>query len=316
MPAVKKDNYTQQLKKFKKNLLIKRKAAQPRLILIIMANTHDKTLSTACKKDAKAIQTTFKNICNHFNIEFHSIEVAGKYYMWDNVDKAMISIPQPEQNDVLLYYYTGHGFSYKNDRFNKYPQLDMRPHNKQVKFNAIDFIKNHTLNLEAVLNILRFRGARINIVIADCCNTTIPYNRSKLSNHDMSVSNDILPAKSKTLTKEKFMDDDNEVSILVASSQFGQPAITDSVVGSIFTTFFAKALSAVLHKKHTGEAYIPWVKILKKASAQAFKESKGYDIGGGVPGKQKAVFQVYLSSEADMEKKYDAINKAYEKSRQ
>ena len=217
------------------------------------------------------------------------------------MDKAIEHIRIPmlktdgNSDDTIIFYYTGHGFSYEKDRYTKYPQLDMRPHNNQVKYNHISFIKDNTVNLEALLNILRFKGNRVNIAIADCCNTTIPYKRPKANFHDMWVSGEILPPKKKTLTREMYTDEDKveEVNILVGSSQFGQPAVANSATGSIFTRFFIEGLLAVMKSKPKGEAYIPWVKILKKVTAQAFKASKGYDVGGGVAGKQKAVFQVY-----------------------
>lgn len=299
MPAAKELPFSHHLKKFKKSLSAKRDASVPRLVLLIMGNTHDKTLSRECKKDMNAIRTVFKNACNHFNLDFKTIDVAGKHYRWDNLDKAIDCIHTDQDfnavnaDDIVVFYYTGHGFSYDKDRYTRYPQLDMRPHNKQVHYNNINFIKDNTLNLEAVLNIIRFKGKRVNIAIADCCNTTIPYKRPKANLHDMWVSGQILPAKKSKLTKRSYTDDNTEVSILVGSSQFGQPAVTDSKMGSLFTHFFAKAFNALLTGKHRGEAYIPWVKILKKVAAQALKESKGYDVGGGVAGKQKAVFQVY-----------------------
>jgi hypothetical protein len=305
MPAVRQIPFTQLLKNFKKSLSGKRAGTRPRLILIIMANTHDKTLSKACKKDADGIRTVFKNVSAHFTFDFYSIEISGKQYMWENLDKAIACIPMPPQlHDVVIFYYTGHGFSYKNDRYSKYPQLDIRPHNNQVKFSSIDFIKNHTINIENILNIVRMRGSRLSITIADCCNTTIPYKRPKGDLQDMWASGKMLPAKSKTLTKQILTNDKKEVSILVASSQFGQPAISDSTMGSIFTTFFAKALSSVPGKKHNSSAWIPWAKVIKNASAQAFKQSRGYDIGGGVAGKQKAVFQAYVSNEVCLEDRY------------
>ncbi len=299
MPPVKPISFLQQLKIFKKNIVTTRKADKPGLVLIIMANTHDKVLSKACKRDVKAVKNGFKKISKHFKIDLSTIEISGNNYKWDSLDKAMeyIRIPMVKtdgnSDDTIIFYYTGHGFSYEKDRYTKYPQLDMRPHNKQVNYNSISFIKDNTVNLEALLNILRFKGNRVNIAIADCCNTTIPYKRPKANFHDMWVSGQILPAQSKTLTKKIYTDDNKEVSVLVGSSQFGQPAVANGATGSIFTHFFIEGLLSVMRTKPKGEAYIPWVKILKKVAAKAFKESKSYDVGGGNAGKQKAVFQVY-----------------------
>jgi hypothetical protein len=55
----------------------------------------------------------------------------------------------------------------------------MRSHNNKADFNKIDFIEKHTENLAVVLNLMRFNGGRINIAIADCCNTTIPFYRKR-----------------------------------------------------------------------------------------------------------------------------------------
>lgn len=309
MPVAKQVTFTQLLKNFKKRFKVAN-GTEPRIILVTMANTHDKTLSRECSKDMKAVQTVFKNISTHFKMPFCSIEVAGKHYTWENLNKAIAAIPMPEEgvhsklDDVVIFYYTGHGFSYKNDRFAKYPQLDIRPHNKQVKFNSIDFIKRHTINIENVLNIVRMRGGKITVAIADCCNTIIPYKRPDGDAKDMWASGVMLPPKTSKVTKQMLLDAKKEICMLVASSQLGQPAVTDSKMGSLFTHFFTKALAAVTQRSSSKSAYIPWPDIFKKASVQAFKESKSYDVGGGVAGKQKAIFQAYVSNNLSIEDRY------------
>lgn len=317
MPVAKQVSFTSLLRNFKKSFKVA-DGSIPRVILITMANTHDKTLSRECAKDMKAVQAVFKKISAHFKLPFCSIEVAGKHYSWENLSKAIAAIPMPEEavenklDDLVVCYYTGHGFSYHNDRYAKYPQLDMRPHNRQVKFNSIDFIKQHTLNIENVLNLVRLRGGKITVTIADCCNTIIPYKRPAGDTQDMWASSIMLPSKTKKVTKEMLLDPNREICMLVASSQLGQPAVTDTKMGSLFTHFFTKALETVTANKHPKGAYIPWPAILKKASAQAFKESRGYDVGGGVAGKQKALFQAYASNMMSIEDRYLKMIIAFE----
>ncbi len=55
-----------------------RKKEQPRLVLIIMANTHDKELNKGCVKDAKAVRKVFADICRHIHYDFCHIEISGQ----------------------------------------------------------------------------------------------------------------------------------------------------------------------------------------------------------------------------------------------
>jgi hypothetical protein len=287
-------DFTRQLKTFKKKINDPKLAEKNQLVLIILSNTHDPALSIGCVKDAEVIKNTFKDICSDTGYIFASIEISGKNYSRENLLKTIDSCLY---NDVTVFYYSGHGFSYAKDRKSKYPQIDMRIHNNSADFNKIDFIEKHTENLAVLLNIMRFNGGRINIAIADCCNTTIPSFRKKDGIKEMNVVDGIMPPVSKVLTKKLFTDFHNSISILVSSSVQGQPAITDTAIGSIFTYRFTQTLKTLLAKETKTKDYIPWLKVLKATSAKAFKDSKSYDLGNGIAGKQKAVFEVFIDNE-------------------
>lgn len=288
-------SFTTSLKNFKLKIDKLKAGKKKRLVLIIMSNTQDPALSTGCVKDAKAVKSTFKKICSDTDYNFCCIEISGKNYSRENLLKTIHSMGL--YNDVTVFYYSGHGFSYAKDSKSKYPQIDMRSHNSSADFNKIGFIEKHTENLAVVLNLMRFSGGRINIAIADCCNTTIPFFRKKDGIKEMNVVDGIMPAVSKILTKKLFTDFHNAVSILVSSSVQGQPAITDTSIGSIFTYRFTETIKTLLAKELKTKGYIPWLKVLNATSAKAFKDSKSYDIGNGKAGKQKAVFEVFIDNE-------------------
>lgn len=292
MPVKKQIPFSQVLREFKKNLHSKKNDKAPKIILVILANTLDKVLSKDCEKDIKTITATFKKIAGHFDVAFCSIQVAGTHYKWNNLLDAINAVEINNHSafdSQIIFYYTGHGFSYPKENKKEFPQLDIRPRYKKANLTDVDFIKKNTINLEVVFCMLRIQGCRVNIAIADCCHTRVPFKRQVDS--DDAMFGFPLPPKIKKISKAVFTDDKNEIGILVGSSQLGQPSITDS--GSIFTNFFAKAITSLLETYPKGDAYIPWVKILKQTSAKAFKESKGYDVGNGKPGNQKAIFQVY-----------------------
>ena len=293
--------FTTQLKKFKENISKLRTAKKDRLVLIIMSNTHDPEICAGCVKDADAVKKVFKEICEHTGYTFCSIEISGKNYSEKNLFKAFDCMGL--YNDVTVFYYSGHGYSYKKDRKSKYPQLDMRRHSNREDFNKIDFIENNTQNLKVLLQIMRLNGGRINIAIADCCNTAIPFNRKKESVTEMEITEDVMVAVSKSFTKKLYADEDNMVCVLVSSSTQGQPAITDNEIGSVFTHCFAQTIKPLVTKHAKTKGYFPWVKILKSTAEKAFKESKSYNIGNGIAGKQKAVFEVYIESLLDYDKR-------------
>lgn len=295
MPERKKKTFPELLKKFKERTKANYFAKKPRLILIIMANTHDPELSTACKKDVRKVKQVFADICKHIHFELITIEISGDHYNAKNMHSAINNFKISTDNDIAIFYYTGHGFSYQKEfSRRRYPQVDMRPHNKQVDYNKLSFIEEHTQNLAAILSLMRFRGGRITIAIGDCCNTSIPFKRPPDSEDEMNVVQKIMLNTKKRLTKKMYTDVNNTVCILVSSSQHGQPSLTDASIGSIFTHHFTTALANAVKKEPKGSQYLPWLKLIKDTSTQAFKDSKGYEIGKGKTGKQKAVFEVFI----------------------
>ncbi|MDQ6757459.1 MAG: caspase family protein [Bacteroidota bacterium] len=296
MPTNKQKSFSQLLEIFKSSMK-ERAVQQPRLVLITMANTHDALLNKACQKDANSIKKVFANICKHIHFDLCAIEISGQNYHRENLKKAISSIVLHSADDVTVFYYSGHGFSYEKDSKRKYPQIDMRAHDDQPRDSKISFIEKYTENLAVILNILRFKGARINIAIADCCNSTIPFKRPMDSEKEMNVVKGIMAHKNKALPKKLFNDEKYAVSILVSASKQGQYAVSDNKIGSVFTHHFARVLETNISNNMNGSQYIPWLKLLKTTADQAFTDSQSYDIGDGKAGKQNAVFEVFIDKE-------------------
>lgn len=296
MTTNKQKPFSELLETFKSSMR-ERAVQQPRLVLITMANTHDALLNKACAKDANSIKKVFAKICKHIHYDFCEIEISGHNYHRYNLKHAISSIVLHSADDVTVFYYSGHGFSYEKDSKRKYPQIDMRAHDEQPRDNSISFIEKYTENLAVILNVIRYKGARINIAIADCCNSTIPFKRPMDSEKVMNVVKGIMAHKSKALPKKLFNDEKCAVSILVAASKQGQYAVSDNKTGSLFTHHFARTLETTI-SNHTKESqYLPWLKLLKTTADQAFTDSQGYDIGYGKAGKQNAVFEVFIDEE-------------------
>ncbi len=302
------ENFLSVLTSFKKEIADLKDDKENSLVLILMSNTHDPDLKVGCVKDAAAVRKSFKEICGHIGYQFCCIEISGDNYNSKNLLTTFDSMGL--YNDVTVFYFTGHGFSYKRDSKSKYPQLDMRHHSNNADFNKMDFIEENTQNLKVLLQIMRLYGGRINIAIADCCSVTVQHPRKKNSATELAIADDVMVAVSKRFTQKLYTDEDNMVCILVSSSTQGQSSIADNEIGSLFTHFFTNSLKTFLTKKIKGKQYFPWVKALKSTAAKAFKESRTYNIGDDgkdVPGKQNAVFDVFIESDSDFEKRMNKI---------
>lgn len=295
MSATKKIPFSHLFKDFKESMPKQSANDKPAFILVIMADTNDATLKEACEKDVKVIRTVFKDMCDHIDYELCAIELTGTDFDFVKLDKAIHAIKIKNLNDVIVFYFSGHGYSYADDKKWKYPQLDTRNPIVDEMYNKIKDYNEMTLNLSEIVGLmLLLRGARITIGIGDCCNSSIPFKRPPDLEKTMKGTNELFTNKVKTVTKKIFTDKHNFVTILISSSQQGQPAVSDPAIGSIFTHCFTKELAALIVKEPKGSRYLPWPKLLKTSSRKAFKESKGYDVGGGKAGKQKAVFEIFV----------------------
>lgn len=296
MTAKKTSPFAARLDKFKKSLGKDKSGEHPRIILLMMANTHDPEIARGCAKDVKGVRKVFKHICKHTDFGYFEIEISGNNYNRQNLLKA-ISCIEPYNKDVTIFYYSGHGFSYEKDARRKYPQIDLRAYNNHKQYNKIDFINKYTENLSVILQIMRFQGGRVNIAISDCCNSNVPYKRSKKSHVEMDIASDLMPPVNNKMTKKLFTDEQHTISIIAAASKRGQFAITDPKIGSLFTHYFTRALTNVLsHKPEEGQ-YMHWRQLLNKTAMQTFHLSKGYDIGGGKPGHQQPIFEILIEDE-------------------
>jgi Caspase domain len=292
MPKEPQAAFTAILDKFKVKQYKAFQSLQPKLILIIMANTLDKELAAGCEQDVKRIRKMFKKICAHSQYTYLEIVITGDFYHTANLSAAIRKL-EPMLIDVTVFYFSGHGFCYAHDRSRKFPQLDMRHPVDTEEFNHISNIRKYSKNLHEVLQKIRLRGGRVNIVIGDCCSTLIKNKRTSSSTLDLQVVEDVMAPVDKSVSKKEFYNEESMIDIIVSAAQIGQTAVADDKAGSIFTKNFTKALQKVFADIPKGEKYFPWHKLLKKSAEMANKEAQQYDVGNNTPGQQMATFEIY-----------------------
>lgn len=283
------DTFAFQKNKFTETMNEVETTTTTKLILVVVANTIDPEIGKGCREDIKSIRHMFEELSKHMKFNFLELVVAEADYSKKNILDA-IEILTPGGNDIVVFYYSGHGFSYEKDAEKRFPQIDMRSHPAS---NDIEVINDNTQNLMDLFELVKSRGARLNIVIGDCCNSLIQFRRDFKGGDDKIRLAERPPVIINKQTCETLFCD-YTASILVAAADKGEYAVSDEQIGSIFTFNFTNNLKILMNKSVAPKNGLPWSKLLEETQEKTFELSKTYDIGDGKPGNQHAIFDIHF----------------------
>ena len=252
-----------------------------------MANTIDPTIGKGCFVDIDSIRHLFKKLSVEMDFNFIELIIMEKDYGKENIVGA-INLLTPGSNDIVMFYYSGHGFSYEKDASKIYPQVDLRT---QPSSDKIDVVDANTENLSDLFDLIKQKGARLNIVIGNCCNSIIDFKRKYNGGKpDLWNENKEPVVINKETCEALFCD--YTASILVGSAEKGEYAVSDDKLGSIFTYNFSKNLKVIMRNGIDKNVGLPWEQLLKETTNSTLDHSKSYDIGGGVAGNQKPIYNI------------------------
>ncbi|HMO32673.1 MAG TPA: caspase family protein [Lacibacter sp.] len=232
-----------------------------RFYLILIANTNDPLIGTSSQKDLQGMTETFTVLTRQAGITLVPVVVAGDAFNIGNTRKVIDTI-RPGPADIVLFYYSGHGFRYSNDN-SKYPRISFRTNNLQVR-------ANNNLAVEDVYNRLLAKGARVTIVISDCCNeklgASVPFGMDLLRPRSTGTEG----MKLNFDQFRKLFIPPQPTSIIIGSAAANQLAVGNPHMGGFFTNFFRAELIKSLYG-NTGEN--SWLRIALNATENTRKQS-------------------------------------------
>lgn len=139
-------------------------APEASLHLIFLANTEISDIGQAVGIDLKRICSEMKGVCSKLGLSYQQYIIAGMDFGRDALVKQLDAV-KPQENDIVMFVYSGHGFRWQ-DQTDPYPQLAL------VTDDYTDI--RQTGNYVALSDIdreIKGKGARLSIVLADCCNS-------------------------------------------------------------------------------------------------------------------------------------------------
>jgi Caspase domain len=228
--------------------------------LIAVTNTNDAKIGPSSKKDLDKITEYFYEVTYKLGITLIQKTIWGVNFNKTNVQKAVDEI-QPTPNDIVMFYYSGHGFRYASDN-SKFPRMSLRT-------SKLEKLDDNNLGVESIYKILLSKGAKVTLVLSDCCNNEIE--------EPMRFGLDLLRPRATGNAGLKINYENcialffpkQPVSILVGSAEKYQFASGNPDLGGFFTNFFLAELSNTLYSNKGAS----WLKILVTARESTTKQA-------------------------------------------
>lgn len=219
-----------------------------KLHLVVVANTYDASIGNGCSTDAINLKNEFRQVAKALNIPITEYVVDGSTFSKEKVMSTLNGV-YPGSNDIVLFVYRGHGFRWK-DQASDWPRMDLRS-------NSYDQTAEiNSMNLHDVYNTLTAKGARLNIILGDCCNSEVNVSPVTLNNYlTFQVDNNSDISKLRKL----FLN--TKGTILSASARKGEVSWV-STQGGLYSISFLQALREEISYFNSGTA--GWDNILNK----------------------------------------------------
>ena len=239
----------------RKQLLTARNNTKPVLYLISVINSKDEDISVNCIEDGKKVSSYFKRITTSLEIRFVEKKLTGNDFNVTAV-RAAIKNTHPGKDDIVVFYYSGHGFRWKGDIGFPFPQMGLY----YGKPPSWDHMGAFSINIEDIYKEINAKGARLNLVMSDCCNTIVNRRRSEIIDTAKSQVGPGYYDMAKRAAMALFLQ--TKASLLISAAEMGQASNCSNSFNSFFTTSMINSIRMGL--KTTGPTP-QWMDVVRKA---------------------------------------------------
>lgn len=239
-----------------------------KLFLLVVASTYDEDIGTSCLKDGRKAIDVFDSVAK-------VLKITGERKVFDSIygdkfNKANVLIAigkiNPGPNDIVIFYYSGHGFSDAAQSDKLYPYLDLRDP-RALNNKPAPNLREQTLNMDSIYTMIKDKKARLNLVLSDCCNNEIfskrivaPPPPTRLFRGDLKWNYDNV--------KALFLNERRSLMMTGASKY--ERAAGNNTFGGFFTHFFLTSMTTYLSLANINAN---WKKIVEDASKYTAKKA-------------------------------------------
>ena len=228
-----------------------------KLHLIVVANTLIGDIGPSCASDRDKLDYEFRSIADALGTAYEKYIIDGSNFNKATVQSRLNTF-RAGPNDIVIFVYRGHGFRW-NNQTDAYPMMDLRTSQ------YITLSQSTSLSLSEVYNTIKSKGARLNIVLGDCCNNNIGINQvtaTSFLNSQTDNKPDI------TRLRKLFMD--ARGNLIAAAAKAGEYSWANPF-GGFYTLSFIQALKEEISYMDTGVS--SWNDIVNYATRLAKDKS-------------------------------------------
>lgn len=204
---------------------------------IIMVNKEEPNRQVDRTADYNNMSSFFTKIAQSLGYKNNMLRYSGQNFRATNALQAIESL-NVELNDIVVFYYSGHGANWDDDEWPHMAFLD-RQYGETTIYNKLRE---------------KFGNAKLILCISDCCNMD-----SEGARREKRTYSSFDP----TLTKKLFTDFEGHRSYEISASIRGQYSYSNRMFGALFGIALREAVSSAL----TGKTQPNWVYVLEKAKS-------------------------------------------------
>ncbi len=224
------------------------------MFLIAVIDSHDDSIGKRCETDLDDIKYAFEDYADWIDADM----IEPKIIEGDRFGKAAVNdavtnwLPSQHlrNTDIVVFYYSGHGFRYPQD-VSDYPRMWLKTGNDKN-------IENNNLRMkEDIYDRIVKMGAGLNLVLSDCCNTTVAGDNADFDNvtvpnrkhetHKRQHPGNEDESDDDMDNGDKLFTPDRPLSILATAAGKGELAGGTEDAGGFFTYYFLDALDACIY---------------------------------------------------------------------
>ncbi|MBC7475836.1 MAG: caspase family protein [Candidatus Sericytochromatia bacterium] len=253
-----------------------------KMFLIIVANTNDETVGKSAKSDLQNVSSLFNKLAENVSIKtIIPIYISGNDFNKASVNAAIAQLEQakPTSDDIVIFYYSGHGFRLPGDK-SLYPNISFR----NVK-NRKDNVVGDYLPLEDVYKRISALKPNVCLVLGDCCNANIYQNPVIGSDLIQPKGGGFLGAFNPKAAEKLFFPN-APVSMIIGSVEEDHLSLGNPQIGGYFTHFFTAELEKNLWGFYSNNLFsignqsnAMWLQILIAARKNTYWKSKSIQCG-------------------------------------